>query len=158
MLKRISLKVKLIVLFLLVGLIPLAIVGMLSYNSAKDGIQEEVFKQLEMYSDLSKDTMDTYFEDIRHDANIMATTRDIYQSLNILAETGYDISDPAWLERIGIIDTLMAALAEDKGYDLVYLTNHEGVVIYSTNQGFMGDDISDRNYIQDALEGRTEWS
>ncbi|NMB35793.1 MAG: HAMP domain-containing protein, partial [Firmicutes bacterium] len=158
MLKRISLKVKLIVLFLLVGLIPLAIVGMLSYNSAKDGIQEEVFKQLEMYSDLSKDTMDTYFEDIRHDANIMATTRDIYQSLNILAEAGYDMSDPAWLERIGIIDTLMAALAEDKGYDLVYLTNHEGVVIYSTNQGFMGDDISDRNYIQDALEGRTEWS
>ena len=158
MFKKIGFKTKLIALFLLVGLIPLVVIGLLSYNNAKNEIREEVFKQLEMYSDISKDAMNTYFEDIFYDAQVMATTRDIYQSLNFLAEAGYDTGDPAWRERIKIIDTLMAALAEDKGYDLLYLTDQKGVVIYSTNQGFMGDDVSNRNYIQDALQGRTEWS
>ncbi|GEM_PF-6569322 len=38
--------------------------------------------------------MNLYFEDILNDANVMATTRDIYQSFNILAEAGYDTGDP----------------------------------------------------------------
>ena len=158
MLRKMSLRVKLVTLFLLVGLIPLCVIGLLSYNSAQKEIRKEVFKQLEIYAGQCANSMDAFFEDIFHDANVMATTRDVYQSLLILEEANFDTDDPAWLERTKIIDDLMAALAEDKNYDLVYLTDPRGIVVYSTDQGFMGDDISDRNYIQDALQGHAEWS
>ncbi len=158
MFKKIGLKRKLIALFLLVGLIPMVAIALFSYNSAKNELREGVFKQLEMYSKLSEETMEAYFEDIFHDANIVTNTRDVYQSLNILAETGYDTGDPAWRERTGILDNLMVSLAEDKGYKVVYLTNQEGTIVYSTDPGVMGDNISDRDYVQDAMQGRTQWS
>ena len=158
MLRKMSLKVKLIALFLLLGVVPLIVIGLVSYYSSQNEIREEVFKQLEMYSSLSKDTLDSYFEDIFYDAAVIAVTRDIYQSLNVLAEVDYDTGDPAWLERVEILDTLMIALAEDKGYKLVYMTDPQGTVVYSTDQGVMGHNVSDRNYVQDAMQGRTQWS
>lgn len=158
MLKKMGLKIKLIVLFLLVGLVPVAIIGLLSYNNAQDQIRAEVLKQLELYAGQCKNNMEVYFENIRHDAKALATTRDIYQSLNILAEVDYDTRDPAWLERTKIIGDLMTAMAEDKGYEQLSITNPRGIVIYSTINGLMGSDMSDRNYIQDALQGHAEWS
>ncbi len=57
-----------------------------------------------------------------------------------------------------IIDNLRGTLADAKGYALIYLTNLEGEIIYSTDQGFLGDDISGRDYIQDSLRGQATWS
>jgi len=153
-----SLRVKLIMLFVLVGIVPLAAVGVISYNLAQQNIRDEVYAGLELYGDLGEEAMNVYFDGIFNDSNVMATTRDIYQSFNILAATGYDTNSEEWRERVQIIDTLMAALAEDKGYALIYLTDPSGKIIYSTDNGFLGADISDREYIQSALAGRTTWS
>ncbi len=153
-----SLRVRLIMLFVLVGIVPLAAVGLISYNLAQQNIRDEVYAGLELYGDLGEEAMDVYFDGIFNDSNVMATTRDIYQSMNILAETGYDINSEEWQERVWIVDTLMAALAEDKGYALIYLTDPSGTIIYSTDRGFLGADISARGYIQSALAGRTTWS
>ena len=90
-----SLRVKLVLLFLVVGIIPLAAVGVISYNLAQQNIRDEFYSKLEMYSELSEEALDVYFSGVRNDANVMATTRDIYQSFNILAEVEYDTSDPA---------------------------------------------------------------
>jgi methyl-accepting chemotaxis protein len=166
-----SLRVKLIAFFLMVGLIPLAAIGVISFVLAQNNIREEVYNALELYSELSEDAMNVYFDGIFNDANVMATTRDIYQSMNIFHGEGIeqvegdeaveviDIQNSAtWRERVAIIDTLMVALAQDKGYALVYITDDTGTVIYSTDAGFMGQDISERAYIQDALRGNTAWS
>jgi methyl-accepting chemotaxis protein len=159
-----SLKLRMVIFFLLVGLVPLAGIGVISFTLAQQNIQEEVFNALELYSELSEEAMDVYFEGILNDSNVMATTRDIYQSMNVYYGTLGGEEDAvlqnaaAWQERVQIIDTLMIALAEDKGYALVYLTDNNGKVIYSTDAGFLGQDISDRGYIQSALGGETSWS
>ncbi len=158
MFKKMSLKFKLIALFLLVGLVPVLVVGLLAYQRAQAALRARVFQALEMYSGLAAASIDTYFEDILKDASVMATTRDIYQSMNILAGVHYNINHPDWIQRTQIIDTLGRALAEEKGYALIYLTDAKGRVIYSTSPAFVGTDISGRNYIQDALQGRTAWS
>ncbi len=153
-----SLRVKLIAFFLLVGIIPLGIIGLLSFNLAQDNIREEVYSALEMFSDMAEEALETYFDDIREDANVMAATRDIYQSFNILAETGYDLNSEEWQERVSIVDDIMVILAEQKGYVLIYMTDPSGTIVYSTDRGFLGADISDRDYIQSALQGQTTWS
>ena len=153
-----SLKVKLIAFFLLVGIIPLAVIGVLSFNLSQNNIREEVYSALEMYSEMAEEALEVYFENIREDANVMAATRDIYQSFNILAETGYDLNSEEWQERVSIVDDIMVALAEQKGYVLIYMTDPAGRIVYSTDQGFLGADISGRDYIQSALQGQTTWS
>ena len=153
-----SLKVKLIAFFLLVGVIPLAIIGFLSFNMAQQNIRDEVYSGLEMFSDMAEEALESYFENIREDANVMAATRDIYQSFNILAEVGYDVNSEEWRERVPIVDDIMGILAQQKGYVLIYMTDPSGRIVYSTDAGFMGADISGRDYIQSALQGRTTWS
>ncbi len=153
-----SLKVKLIAFFLLVGIIPLTAIGVLSYNLAQNNIRDEVYSSLEMYFDMAEEALEAYFDDIRKDANVMTATRDIYQSLNILAETGYNTNSLEWWEKVSIVNDIMLILAEQKNYVLIYMTVPSGKIIYSTDSGFLGAYISGRDYIQSALQGRTTWS
>ncbi|GEM_PF-5925078 len=53
MFKKMSLKFKLIALFLLVGLVPMGVIALMSYNRAETEIREEVFTGLGMYSILA---------------------------------------------------------------------------------------------------------
>ena len=72
MLRKMSLKVKLIALFLLIGIVPAVLIGLFSYNSAQEEIRAGVIKQLELYAGQCSSSMNDYFEDIANDARVMA--------------------------------------------------------------------------------------
>ncbi len=60
---KMNLKVKLILLFLLVGLIPMLVISLLSFNNSSNALRDGVFSALEMYSAISTDAMDDYFDE-----------------------------------------------------------------------------------------------
>ncbi|UTW69015.1 hypothetical protein KHA80_17640 [Anaerobacillus sp. HL2] len=43
-------------------------------------------------------------------------------------------------------------------YSLVYLTDTEGNVVFSTIEGLAGQNMMGREYIQRALKGESRWS
>ncbi len=73
-LNDIKMKPKLIALFLLVGIIPLAIAVWISCNNASETIQEQVFGQLESIRDIKKNQIETYFEQCRGELNVLVDT------------------------------------------------------------------------------------
>ncbi|UNC91628.1 methyl-accepting chemotaxis protein [Candidatus Contubernalis alkaliaceticus] len=160
MFKKMSLKIKLISLFLLVGLVPVIAISVISYNSASANIQEEIEAANYMYAGLVQEQLDTYFNDVKNNAVVLAATRDVYQSMNILSEVEWDTQDPRWLERVEILDDISSAVLAEMGYALFYLTDPTGRVVYTTNtdNNFLGADLSDRQYVQDGLAGRVAWS
>ncbi len=68
MLKNLSLKVKLITLFLIVGLIPLLVGVVISYKSASTALEHETMNQLISVRELKKTRIEEYFKTIEHQA------------------------------------------------------------------------------------------
>ena len=67
LIKKMNLKVKLIMLFLLVGLIPVLIVSFVSYHRAAANIREEVSKSLSTFLALEKESLGDL--SLQHEAN-----------------------------------------------------------------------------------------
>ena len=153
-----NLKIRLVFLFLVVGLIPVLIVGLLSYNMARQNIEEEVLAALEMYSTLTDQQIQDYFNERIGDGRVLATTRDVYQSLNILYAAEEGASSPEWQARVQILDDLIPTVAREYGFAQVFITDNNGIVLYDSLGQIVGADLSGRDYFQSAIGGRATWS
>ncbi len=162
-----NLRVKLILFFLLVGLIPVAVVGLLSNNIASQNIEDEVLAGLNMYAEITDQQVNDYFGERVSDGRVLATTRDVYQSLNILQGgehqgetigTVGDVRDPMWRARVNILDDLIPTAAEEYDFQQLFLTDPEGVIVYDSLGQIEGTDLSGRDYLQGALDGSSTWS
>ncbi len=167
MFKKASLKFKLIALFLLVGLLPVIVISFLAYGSAQEEIREQAFSALDMYAALADDELESYFTERAGDATVIATTRDVYQSMNILRgedhqgsviEEPGDLTDPMWRARVSILNDLAPTVLNEYGYAVMFITDHTGRAVYSTDDQIMGTDLSGRDYVQGALGGSATWS
>ncbi len=166
-----NLRVKLILFFLLVGIIPVAVVGLLSNNIASQNIEDEVFAGLSMYGGLTDEQVQDFFDERIADGRVIANTRDVYESMNIYygqdeeivveGEDGEEITIEVgedWEERKEHLDYLIPLFAEEYEFDQVFITDTEGLVVYDSIDQVEGADISGRDYVQGALEGNPTWS
>jgi len=172
MFKKMSLRMKLIVLFLVVGLISTLSIGLYSYNAASQNIEDEVYSAIDMFADITEERFEAFFAEREGDGQVLATTRDVYQSLNIYHGEGreelvYETEEGEevliqeaddWQERISVLDTLMPVVAEEYGFSQLFLTSLEGEIIYDSQGQIEGTDLSTRDYLQGSLDGSATWS
>ena len=162
-----SLRVKLIAMFLLIGIIPLAAIGVLSYTMASQNIEDEVNSAMEMFGGLADTQLQNYFNERVADGRVLATTRDVYQSLYILEggihqgqsiEVPGDRTDPVWLARANILNDLLPTVDREYGFGFTFLTDSAGTVVFDSMRAIEGADLSGRDYFQSAIGGRATWS
>jgi methyl-accepting chemotaxis protein len=162
-----NLKVRMVVFFLLVGLIPLAGIGTLSFTMASQNIEDEVYSAMGMFAGLAEEQLGKYFAERVADAQVLATTRDVYQSLNILQggvsqgqviENIGDRTDPLWQTRVNMLNDLMPTVVNNYGFGFVFLTDATGTIVYDSNHETEGGDLSGRDYFQSSIKGRTTMS
>ena len=158
MFNKMSLKVKLMALFLLIGLVPAIVISLLAYRSTAQQLREEAFGQLGMFADLTNQGLADYIENREAELKTLAVTRDTYQSLNILREVGGDTADPRWQERLEILESLSSTAMQEFNYAFFFITSDEGKVVFSTHKEMLGVDFSGRDFVQGALAGSTTWS
>ena len=155
---KMNLKVKYIILFLLVGLIPVMTVSFIAYQQSSNEIRDEVYAAMNMYAGLTNYELENYYTERGGDVRVLAITRDVYQSMNILEGVNWDTSHYLWPEREDILNQLTTVVLEEYGYEILFLTNPQGRVVYSTNEIMMNENLYNRDYIQGALGGETRWS
>ncbi len=83
-LKNIKMKPKLIGLFLVVGLIPLALIGWISKNTADDALMKKSFAQLEAIRDIKKSQVESFFSERMGDARVLADNPFVHQAFKDL--------------------------------------------------------------------------
>ena len=93
MLRNLKVMSKMMVLFVVTGLIPLIGLGIYSYNTASNMIADRVYGQQHMFVDLMDAALTEFFAERESDAAVAVRTRDIYQSMNILRQQDWDIQD-----------------------------------------------------------------
>lgn len=61
MFKNMSLTVKYVALFLIVAILPLLIITILSYQRSRDEIQAQIYRALDMYTEIVDSQLEGYF-------------------------------------------------------------------------------------------------
>lgn len=153
-----NIKFKLMLLLLLVGLIPAMTIFFLSYNSANQSLREEVFNSMEMYVGLTDSRMIEYFENRVSDSIVLGRTPEIYQSMEILRNAGWDTESPQWLSRVPILENYTNLIVQEQEINLVLITDTEGKVVFTSSRQSEGTDLSNRIYVQEALRGTSSYS
>lgn len=153
-----NLKSRLIGLFLLVALLPLAVLGVLSYRQSSEIVRQEVEITGLVALELTTDKLNTYFFEKENIIETLAETRDIYQSV-LLKESGGDDAYDLWLGRLPIVDNVTRNVMEKYGFSYLFITDVDGNVIYTSDDRVkVNTNLLSRDYLQGALKGETSWS
>jgi methyl-accepting chemotaxis protein len=153
-----NIKIRLILLLLLVGLIPVIIIWSLSFNSARNSIEEEIFSAMDMYVSTIDRNMIAYMENRFSDSIIMGRTSEIYESLEILRDADWNTEDPRWLEQLSVLEDYTSFVVEKKGINLILITDVEGIVVFTSSRQSEGTNLSNRKYVQEALRGTSSYN
>ncbi|NLA26445.1 MAG: methyl-accepting chemotaxis protein [Firmicutes bacterium] len=155
--KKGSLRTLLTVLFLVVGVIPILVVSVYSYISFSNSAEEQAFHSLGLFADLANSQLTDYFEGVENQASMMATSRDVYQTMNILEEAGGDQNASAWRERMAILDDFITNAIDEFGFARVILTDSAGIAAYDSGKELEGSSLEHRDYVQAAQKGNRFW-
>ena len=153
-----SLKVKLIALFLLAGLIPIIAVSLINGRNTAAGLNEEIIKAMDMYAGKKSEALEDYLDQRAADSRVFAATQNIYQGLAILRESDYDIHAPDWNEWLLTLDKYVIAANRQYDFSQLYLTDIHGRVVYDSLRRLVGQDLSALESVKGALNGKTAWS
>jgi methyl-accepting chemotaxis protein len=72
---KIGMSTKIIMLFLIAGIIPFAINGILSYRAASTSLKEQAFNHLVSLREMKKMEIEDYFSSIRKQIDILSKDR-----------------------------------------------------------------------------------
>ena len=128
-LKNIKLKPKLIGLFLVVGLIPLAVVGFYAATSASDALEEASFSQLRAVRDIKAGQIAGYFEERAGDLVVLTQTVETFvesEAVNIAESGARDVGSET--------DEFLNEYVEAYGYYDLFLIHPDGEVFYSVER------------------------
>lgn len=153
-----SLRGRLVALFLLVGLVPVVVIGLISYYNSRDNLRSELLNSYQYFSRNADVGLQEYFAQVENDARFAAGAENVFQTLHILHEAGGDTQNEQWIERQPYLDDFAEMMVEDSGYAFVFFTNAQGTIVYSDREDIIGADVSERDYVQGGLSGQLTWS
>ena len=142
MLKRMKLGPKLLASFLLVGLLPLAIAGVISSSAAKKALTQAAFEKLEAITQTRKNQVEEYFRQLFNELESLALSQDAYflyekldsyDNVSDTTEKGlYDINQDEYRQIVKEDARNFTRLREKSDYaDIYFIGTRWGHVKYS---------------------------
>ncbi|MBD3331866.1 methyl-accepting chemotaxis protein, partial [candidate division GN15 bacterium] len=86
MLKNLRINTKLIAVFLLIGILPAGIIGLISVNNSSNALEEKAFDQLVSLRDVKKGQVENYFGERLGDVSVLSTNPTVIEAMEAYAE------------------------------------------------------------------------
>jgi methyl-accepting chemotaxis protein len=136
MLKKMKLGPKLIMLFLLVGIIPLVIVAYISFNLADSQFKVSAFNQLESIQKIKANQIKSYFEERRGDLDVFAKNGELEQSAEyfISAFNNGGLNGQGYREADNKFGRKLVNYVKAYGYYDLFIISPEGDVVYTASK------------------------
>jgi methyl-accepting chemotaxis protein len=155
MFNKLKIGPKMIILFLIIGLIPMLIMALVSYSLSKQSLIHGVETDINMYQDQLRIIVGNWFEAQKNTAVIMSVTRDVYESLNYYEKRSLE----EWNDRnTEILMPYLRKTQEENDFSLIAVINNLGKTISATDSLRINDDMSSRDYFKKAMMGMTNTS
>ncbi|GAU77661.1 methyl-accepting chemotaxis protein [Fusibacter sp. 3D3] len=155
---HLKIQTKLLIMVLLTSLVPLGVLGMISVDKASSEIKSEIYKQNQLFTNLSQERIQAYFSSREGDSRLLAESkivRDGIEQLNTFNVTP---------DEKGIIENdfehILQTALEQYAYTDIFLTNQYNEVVYSINYEKldMAPLVVAGDYCEKALAGVQNWS
>ena len=138
---RESLKTKLILSFLLVSLIPIVIVGYMSFEMAKKAIVETRIAGLESTADMKVDKIESFFNERIGDIMVAQDYYNIKTNLQTVSKYAKERTNPIYLNSKTMLDKQLRTFQTVYGYKDLMLVNTDGIIVYNTNEYHYAADL-----------------
>lgn len=156
--KNLNMRMKLIILGIVVGIFPMILVGVMSFASASNELEDAVLKTNTVYATLTKEQLTSFFAERQNDGKVIAGSDSITVSMEIASnKSSANTQKKAALYRMG---KHLSTVVEEYGYTEIFVTDTEGVVVYAAKMkdSLEGVSFAEREYIKSALNGEQKWS
>jgi methyl-accepting chemotaxis protein len=134
MFKKINLRVKLIAMFLLVGLLPVCVVGIMSLNRSRATVETMIFDRLDSISDLKKSEVEKWFKSSQGTVLGMAINPFVVESLELFDKSYTGSNNTGLKARLVDIKNYFPQYIKERGFDDLKLIGMDGDVVYSVTK------------------------
>lgn len=153
---KLNLRSKFILIFLLIGLIPVTILAAIAFVASNNVLHAEIETKFNIFTAEKENLLETWFENQQKTISIVASVQDIYENLNlyyIFRGTG------EWLyQNETVVLTLLERIKNKSNFRDLFITNLDGVIISTTNEALLDQNVAHRDYIQRSLSGQVTTS
>ena len=140
-----SIKKKTILLFLVLALIPLAVMRLVIYPKAQKALQESLIQNLQSVGHKQAELIKGWTEERKGDVRVFA------ENPFTLLATRISMED----KRFWRISRYAHYIKYEYGYKDILISDAEGIVHVSTTKGREGTNISEHEYFKKAMSGET---
>ena len=132
--KKFSLPIsmKLVFYFLIAAIIPMFVVGGISFDLSQTSLEKETFESLHEQADINLDRLEGFFSERISDAEVTSKIKLLEQEIPVLSNHLNDRTNPEFIRATEKIDERLLAIEQAYGYDSIGLTNAEGDFVYIT--------------------------
>jgi hypothetical protein len=128
-----NIKAKVFIYFFLASLIPLLVIGLISYEKAKDALERRETAALEEIANVSVKRIQQYFGERKADIRTAQNSFNIKTNLPISDRLLKNPKSPEYIWARDMLDGQLKTFQEVNGYDDVMLVNTSGKIVYATN-------------------------
>jgi len=134
MFKKINLRVKLIAMFLLVGLLPVCVVGIMSLNRSRATVETMIFDRLDSISELKKSEVEKWFKNMQSAVLGMAINPFVVESLELFDKSYTGSNNTGLKAHLVDMKNYFPQYIKERGYDDLKLISTDGDVVYSVSK------------------------
>lgn len=144
---------KLLGYFLVLTILPLGILSYSAFISGRNSTEERVMAQLTSIADMKRAEIESWLNEIIKDSNVHANNYVLINYLQLeLPKEG--MLTPEEMMASDNVESLLAYYKESYGYDELHVTNHDGVVVASSNIDYVGSKLG-TEVVQEVLETKS---
>lgn len=139
-----SIRIKLVIMFLAIALIPLLFVSILTFRNYKNSLEANRLSQLQNVAVFKAERIETYFAELKANIEIAQGFYNIKKTLPVLARLTHDPNNPEFLAAQKMLGEQLPQMQSVSGSGLsdIMLVNPEGRVVYANRPGHYSKDLS----------------
>lgn len=144
---------KLTLIFVITGIIPMILIGSLSYYMSRKEITNDSLEKLQLFNRMVKTKFDDYFSSKSVYANVLGRTARIKNTILVFEDEKSTESDVQ--QSYDVLDSFLDIYRTDFGFEGIFITDQVGTILYGTGEYAKteGASISNRPYFAISSKG-----
>ena len=135
MLNKVKLKVKLLGAFIIVSLVPLALITFIAINKADQALHDEVVAKFTAVQEAKRNHIEEYFKGLRTTVKVIGADPFLQQCLTTFNETyetsGNSVDDERWRMIVEFKEPRLKQIVADNGFYDLFLISPKGNIVYT---------------------------
>lgn len=137
-----SIKLKLTIMFLAIGLIPLFFVSMITFNNYRNSLESMRLSQLDDVVAIKAKSVESFFSGLKANIEMAQDFYNIKKNLPVLIKSADNPAGREFMTARGTLDRQLKRMQEILNLSGIILVDSKGSIVYTSNSKYLADYFS----------------